>query len=227
MAEAHACIGYTMHRLGDDQGAVESLQAALQFDPEHAEARIYLANVLYDRGEYEPALYHFEQTRPEDHWDELGLWRVIELKQAAYKLGDEDPELKPWRDRVDELTDELDDIDEMLMELDPEDGQAPEPDAGAHKQLEMFGALLDTLRAKDSSAHQVVAQDGRAYMGSWEEIVTGLRDAEGDAATPTLEEYMRRAAVRARTQLGVDLPSHDAESFLRASANAGLLRILR
>lgn len=88
-----------------------------------------------------------------------------------------------------------------------------------------------------------MAQDGQAYEGSWEEIVTRLRDAErerdarqqehkhvqsgADSGAATLQEYMTRAARRALTQLGVQLPSNDAESFLRASASAGLLRILR
>ena len=43
-----------------------------------AEARIYLANVLYDRGDYEAALYHLDRTAPEEHWYELGIWRLVE-----------------------------------------------------------------------------------------------------------------------------------------------------
>src|SRR5919202_1248501 len=49
-AEAIALVGYAQHRLGDDEGAVASLRKALELDDEHAEARIYLANILYDRG---------------------------------------------------------------------------------------------------------------------------------------------------------------------------------
>src|SRR5579872_5658857 len=80
-AEAIACVGYAQHRLGQDDAAIGSLRRSLQLDSDHAEARIYLANILYDQGEYEAALYHFERTDPEDHWDELGIWRLVELKR--------------------------------------------------------------------------------------------------------------------------------------------------
>jgi tetratricopeptide (TPR) repeat protein len=83
-AEAIACVGYARHRMADDDGAISALRRALQLDGEHAEARIYLANILYDRNDHQTALYHFERTSPEDHWDELGLWRIIELKRSLY-----------------------------------------------------------------------------------------------------------------------------------------------
>src|SRR5262245_12155951 len=47
-AEAVACVGYAQHRLSDDEGAIASLRRSLQLDNDHAEARIYLANILYD-----------------------------------------------------------------------------------------------------------------------------------------------------------------------------------
>ena len=52
MAEAIACVGYAQHRLGDDTSSIQALRAALQIDADHAEARIYLANIGYDRAEY-------------------------------------------------------------------------------------------------------------------------------------------------------------------------------
>src|SRR5690349_1763399 len=117
-AEAIACMGYAKHRLADDDGSIACLRKALQLDSDHAEARIYLANLLYDKGEFEGALYHFERTQPEDHWDELGIWRLIELKRAVYKLDENDPELKPWDERVSGLNEGLDDIDELRLELE-------------------------------------------------------------------------------------------------------------
>src|SRR5881398_3341888 len=99
-AEAIACVGYSQHRLGDDDAAIGSLRKSLQADNEHAEARIYLANILYDQTEFEAALYHFERTNPDDHWDELGIWRLIELKRSLYRLEENDPELKPWDERL-------------------------------------------------------------------------------------------------------------------------------
>lgn len=229
-AEAVACAGYAKHRLGDDDGSIAALRKALQLDGDHSEARIYLANLLYDRGEFEGALYHFERTQPEDHWDELGIWRLIELKRAVYKLDENDPELKPWDDRLSELNEGLDDIDELLMELEPgknalQKGDDPEI---ARNQLELFGSLLTGLaERKEDEAHHIVASDGMAYRGSWDEIVTRMRDADSDVSGHTVEEYMQRTARRVLTATGIQLPSHDAEGFIRASARAGLLRIVR
>lgn len=230
-AEAMACIGYTQHRLGDDDAAIASLRRALQMDNDYAESRIYLANILYDRGEYEGALYHFERTSPEDHWDELGIWRLIELKRSLYKLDEHDSELKPWDERLAELSSDLDDIDEMLIELEPRDDGSNGDAEVARGQLELFGTLLSSLADQrheppPPDSHQIVVSDGTKYAGSWEEIVRGMRDANGDT-THSLEEYMRRAARRSFRETGVHIPTHDAESFIRASATAGLLRIVR
>src|SRR6476661_9095865 len=43
-AEAVSCIGYAEHRLGNDESAISTLRRALQMDPDHTEARIYLGN---------------------------------------------------------------------------------------------------------------------------------------------------------------------------------------
>ncbi|HJQ22197.1 MAG TPA: tetratricopeptide repeat protein [Gemmatimonadaceae bacterium] len=229
-AEAVACVGYAKHRLGDDDGSIASLRKALQLDADHSEARIYLANLLYDRGEFEGALYHFERTQPEDHWDELGIWRLIELKRAVYKLEENDVELRPWDERLAELSEGLDDIDELLMELEPgkaglQKGDDPEV---ARNQLELFGSLLNNLvEQKEEEMHHIVSSNGMAYRGSWDEIVTSMRDADAEVAGYTIEEYMQRTARRVLTSTGITLPSHDAESFVRASARAGLLRIVR
>ena len=231
-AEAVACVGYTKHRLADDDGAIASLRRSLQLDNEHAEARIYLANILYDRGEYEAALYHLEQTTPDDHWDELGIWRLIELKRSVYRLPENDPELKPWDERLAELTGELDDIDEMLMELDPRhaSGEGSREAEVARGQLELFGTLLNGLAEQiqeaNGTSHRIVARDGTEFAGSWEEIVLRMRDAQGDP-THSLEDFMRRAARRGFRETGVQIPTHNAESFIRGSADAGLLRIVR
>jgi tetratricopeptide (TPR) repeat protein len=228
-AEAVACVGYAKHRLGDDDGSIAALRKALQLDPDHSEARIYLANLLYDRGEFEGALYHFERTQPDDHWDELGIWRLIELKRAVYKLAEQDPELKPWEDRLSELNEDLDDLDELFMELEPGKTVKGDDPEMARNQLELFGSLLTGLadNRKEDESHHIVASDGMAFRGSWDEIVTRMRDADADVAGHTLEEYMQRTARRVLTQTGIQIPSHDAEAFVRASARAGLLRIVR
>ena len=226
-AEAVALVGYAQHRLGDDDGAVASLAKALELDEEHAEARIYLANILYDRGDYETALYQFERTTPEDHWDELGIWRLVELTRAAYGLAEDDQELRKWDERLEELSGELDDIDEMLAELE---SRGTGGDAG-RGQLELFGALLTDLATQKADApapdQHSVTFEGRAFAGSWDEIVRGMRDAHGEFAGRPLQEYMAHEARRGYRLTGKRIPTHDAESFLRASADAGLLRIER
>src|SRR5581483_7054083 len=190
-AEAIACVGYAQHRLGDDDGAKSSLRRSLQLDSDHAEARIYLANILYDQGEYEAALYHFERTSPEDHWDELGIWRLIELKRSLYRLEESDPEIKPWDDRLAELAGDLDDIDAMLVELDQPRGADSAPAAEtARGQLELFGSLLNSLvEQKQEPEHQIIVPDGTQFGGSWEEIVRRMRDQRGNPAH-SMEEFM-------------------------------------
>src|ERR1043165_403625 len=119
---------------------------SLQLDSEHAEARIYLATILYDQGECEAALYHFERTNPDDHWDELGIWRLIELKRSLYRLEESDPELKPWDDRVAELASDTEHVDTHLVERGPRAGADTAPAAEAARgQLELFGTLLNSL----------------------------------------------------------------------------------
>jgi len=191
-AEAVACVGYAQHRLGEDEASIGSLRRSLQLDSDHAEARIYLANILYDQSEYEAALYHFERTNPDDHWDELGIWRLIELKRSLYRLEETDPELKPWDDRLSELASEVDDVDTMIMELDSRAGADTAPAAEAARgQLELFGTLLTSLaeqkqeaggtpQVQDEPEHKIIASDGVLYDGSWEEIVGHMRDEKGN-----------------------------------------------
>src|ERR687889_932360 len=156
-AEAIACVGYAQHRLGEDDAAIASLRKSLQVDNEHAEARIYLANILYDRGDYEASLYHFERTSTEDHWDELGIWRLIELKRAAYKLEEHDDDLKPWEERLTELGGDFDHIDEAFIEGDGASANESGEVEVARGQLELFGTLLSSLA--DSKAEDGVGAE--------------------------------------------------------------------
>jgi tetratricopeptide (TPR) repeat protein len=227
-AEAIACVGYAQHRLADDDAAIGSLRRSLQLDNDHAEARIYLANILYDQNEYEAALYHFERTEPDDHWDELGIWRLVELKRSLYRLEENDPELKPWDERLSELAADMDDVDALLMELEPQSGANAAPGAEtARGQLELFGSLLSSLaEQKHEPEHHIIASDGTTFGGSWEEIVRRMRDETGNPSD-SVHEFMTGVSQRGFRQTGVRIPTHDAESFLRGSAVAGLLRIVR
>ena len=244
-AEVVSCVGYVEHRLGDDEAALATLRRALQQDSEYHEARIYLANVLYDRGDYEAALYHLEQTKPEDHWDELAIWRLLEMKRSLFSLPENDPELKPWEERLVELGGEMDDIDEMLAEIEGKVAEELEQQRGAALgQLELFGALLADLAAHRpqselsdddppassadpvETAHAITTREGKQYAGSWEQIVQRMRESAGNGAR-SLHEYMLAEARRGFSLTGVRIPTNDAEAFLRGSADAGLLRIVR
>src|SRR5688500_11060575 len=206
-AEAVSCIGYAQHRLGNDESAIATLRKALQIDEDHTEARIYLGNIFYDRGDYEAALYHLDRSTPDDHWDELGIWRLIELKKMIYRLRDTDPELRPWEDRLRDLSGELDDIDEMLAEIEAKAMDTAQTEAKG--QLELFGALLSSFAEVKSTpeSHRITLGNGNTFEGTWEEIVDKMREAK------CLDENPK--------------PEQDAESFIRRRADAGLLRILR
>ena len=234
-AEAVSCIGYAEHRLGNDETAIATLRRALQLDPDHAEARIYLGNIFYDRGDYEAALYHLDRSTPDDHWDELGIWRLIELKKMVYRLRDGDPELKPWEERLKDLSGELDDIDEMLAEIEAKAADAAQNEARG--QLELFGALLNGFSASKLeeqpvsdpplTAHQITLRDGYALEGTWEEILEKMRAVNGESRGNSLAEFMASEAQRGKALTGVQIPTENAESFIKGSATAGLLRIVR
>jgi tetratricopeptide (TPR) repeat protein len=231
-AEAVALVGYAQHRLGDDNAAISTLRRALQLDSDHAEARIYLGNILYDRGDYEAALYHLDRTSPSDHWDELGIWRLVELKKTIYRLKDDDPELKPWEERLNELAGDPDDIDEMLAEIEQQAAdQAAEEAKG---QLELFGGLLSSLADQrtepslsEEPSHEVLTREGKPFRGSWDDIVRMMRDSNTAFAGRSMQEYMATEARRGYSLTGVTIPTRDAESFIRGSADAGLLRIVK
>lgn len=227
-ADAAACMGYASHRLGDDAQAFFWLRRTLALDPEFAEARIYLANMLYDRGESEAALHQLERTEPQDHYDELGLWRVLELKKSVYRLPDEDPELVPWMRRLEEVAGEPDATDLLLAEIEAQhpDGTARDP-----HQLELFATLLTELQVMQKrpggDVHSVATLAGRVFRGTWEEILLQMKAAELEWADATLADYMEDLARRGRAETGVVIPVTDAEAFIRGSAAAGVLRIIQ
>ncbi len=225
-ADAAACVGYAAHRLADEGGSLHWLRRALELDPGLGEARIYLANLLYDRGEYEATLFHLERTGPEEHYDALAIWRLIELKKSVYRLPDDDPELVPWNERLTELAGDAAPEDLLLSEIEAmgPDGQIRDP-----RQLELFGTLLTELQGMKNTVgeiHRVSTVTGSTYVGTWEEIVQQMKDDAAEWVAGSLEEYMAASAKRWRKQTGVAIPATDPESFLRASADAGVLRIL-
>jgi tetratricopeptide (TPR) repeat protein len=224
-AEALALVGYCEHRAGEDDRAVASLRRALKHNEQHTEARVYLANILYDQASFEEALAELEHTEPDDHWDELGIWRYLELVTTLRRVPEDDPDLKPWHARLLELNGEPDSIDAMLDEIEQRAAQVAE--RNARGQLELFGAMLaDLARNPAPPRHRVELLDGREFEGTWEEIVQQMRSARGARAGRTLQEFMQTEARRTTAQTGVPIPASDAEAFIRGSADAGILRIL-
>ena len=157
------------------------------------------------------------------------IWRLIELKKMVYRLRDNDPELKPWEERLAELAGEPDDIDEMLAEIEAKAAEAADNDAKG--QLELFGVLLSSLakdkRAVETAAHCVTIDEDRSFEGTWEEILLKLSESRGGAAGGTVKDFMVSEARRGYSLTGCTIPTEDAESFIRGSADAGLLRIVR
>jgi tetratricopeptide (TPR) repeat protein len=226
-AEACACVGYAAHRLNDEGGALHWLRRALELDPAHAEARIYVANLLYDRGEYEAALFHLERTDPGDHFDALAIWRLLELKRSVYRLPEGDPELVPWQERLRELAQETEPDDLLLAEIEAmgPDGRLRDP-----AQLELFGTLLTELKGMRlrgaGEEHRVRMSSGTTYVGTWEEIVHQMKGDAAGWADGSLEGFMLATAQQGHRRTGIAIPATDPESFIKGSADAGLLRIL-
>jgi tetratricopeptide (TPR) repeat protein len=227
-AEAAACFGYTEHRLGNDESTLEWLQRALGLDPDDAEAHIYIGNVWYDRGEYHRALSHYARTTPDDHIDELGIWRLMELKKAVYRLEQDDPELRPWIVRLKELVEEMEPEDLILAEVEAmlPDGTIRDP-----RQLDLFSSLLTELagmkRRVLGEPHRVALNDGTTYTGTWDDIVLQMKQDDRDWAGASVVDYMEDMARKSKVQTGVVVPATDTESFIRGIAQAGLLQITR
>lgn len=204
-AEALAALGYTLHRLGDEDGARRELRAALELDSELYEARIYLSHLLYDTGDWGAALREFERVPVGDHWDSLAIWRVIELKRAIGGAEPGSAAMAMWEARLEELEAEVDPIDELLAEIETGSAQAE-----AHRPA-----------VAAPSMHRVRLTDGRECVGSYSDIVVQLRDACGQP-DESVAQFMRRHAAEERVRSGVVLPDEDPETFILTGARAGL-----
>jgi hypothetical protein len=90
------------------------------------------------------------------------------------------------------------------------------PDIG---QFELFAAPDEPARS-----HQIRLPDGQLLRGTWLEIVRQMRDLAGFSHEP-ITQYMKRLAERWLEQRGVEVPSTDPVSFIRAAVRAGLLTL--
>ncbi|HSL69953.1 MAG TPA: tetratricopeptide repeat protein, partial [Longimicrobiales bacterium] len=208
-AEAAAALGYTFHRLGDEATARKELRRSLHLDPEHHEARIYLAHLLYDNSEWAGSLKEFERVPAAEHWDALALWRLIELKRALTGIEPGSRALATWEGRLEELESDLDQLDELLAELEGTDAD------DVHREHVVRREADFTFET-----HRVRLPDGRCCSGSWLEIVRQIRDAQGRSGE-SVAQFMRRCADEERARTGVVLPAGEPEAFVLAGARAG------
>lgn len=220
-ADAAASLGYALHRLGDDVGAGRQIRRALRLDPDLHEARIYLGHLLYDRGDWEAALREFERVPPQEHWDALGVWRLMELKRTIWHLESGDARLAPWEQRLRELEDLDDPIDRLLAEVESRVSGSEGYRTYDPSQLELFERAL---ASRDEAAQTVRLSNGQLLRGSWHEIVRQMRDEAG-FSHESITHYMRRMAERWHEQIGLEIPFTDPESFLRAAVEVGLIRL--
>jgi Flp pilus assembly protein TadD len=202
-AEAVAALGYTLHRLGDDTKARAELRASLDLDPDLYEARIYLAHLLYDSGDWGAASREFERVPVSEHWDSLAVWRLIELKRAIG--ADSANNLAVWEERLEELESEIDAVDELLAEIE---GGTVEADPRTNPPT-------------TNQVHRLRLVDGRVCSGSFTDILNQLRDACG-LPEESVAQFMRRHAAEVRQHKGVDLPVEDPEEFILTGARVGL-----
>jgi Flp pilus assembly protein TadD len=212
-AEVMAALGYTLHRLDKEKAAIRVLRRALEQSPDFHEVRVYLAHLLYDRGDWDGALASFAVLAPAEHWDPLAVWRLIELKKSVGGLDATDPELLIWEGRLEELDAGLDPLDELLAEIEAE-------------AMEQARARARPTRRAGDPLHRVRLPDGSVLEGSWLDIVRQLRDQAG-RSNESIAQFMRRWADDTRVRIGVGVPADDAEGFLLAHARAGLLQIER
>ena len=219
-AEAAASLGYALHRLGDDVGAGRQIRRSLRLDADLHEARIYLGHLLYDRGDWEGALREFERVPPQEHWDALAVWRLMELKRTLWHMEAGDIRLAPWEQRLREL-EELDDpIDRLLADVEARMGAGDPMQYFDPSQLELF----ERAQATPDEVRVIRTGDGHLLRGNWHEIVRQMRDQAG-FAHESVQDYMRRMAERWLEQAGIEVPFTEAESFLRAAVDAGLVRL--
>jgi tetratricopeptide (TPR) repeat protein len=219
-AETVAALAYCLHRTGDELEASRHLRRALRLDPDLHEARVYLGHLLYDRGDWEAALREFERVSPLDHWDSLAVWRIIELKRALWEMESGDARLVPWEARLEELESALDPVEKLLAEIEASVEGAEGQSGSDLAQLELFTGSTEVDRT-----HQVRLPDGQILRGTWLGIVRQMRDLAGFAHEP-ITQYMKRLAERWHEQQGVEVPSTDPKSFIRAAIQAGLLTLL-
>lgn len=221
-SDAVAALAYSVHRLGDEVGAARHLRRALRLTPDLHEARVFLAHVLYDRGDGAGALAEFERVPPSEHWDPLALHRILEISSSVRKWERDDPRLLPWKRRL-EVLEAFDDdpVERLLAEVEARvDGAYFLEGFRDQNQLELF----QESEAETDVALQVLLPGGRVLRGTWWSVVRQMREEAGYGHEP-LHLFMRILAEGWRERSGVEVPTTDPEGFLRGAAEAGFIEL--
>jgi Flp pilus assembly protein TadD len=205
-AEVAAALGYTLHRLGEEDRARRELRRGLKLDPAHHESRVYLAHMLYDRGDWASALRELERIPADEHWDALAVARLLELKRALQGHEAGSPALAPLDEKLADLDGAPDPTDEVLAEIEEAAGQQP-GDPGI-------------TEPEPGPPHCVQLVHGGVCTGSWYEIVRQIRDVTG-LPGESVAQFMRRRADEERARTGAQVPAENPREFLLAGARAG------
>lgn len=225
--EARAELGYCLYQDGDREAALQRVEEALELEPKLHEARVFLGNLHYERGDYDEALRTFRRVPPGEMWDPLAVWRTVELLRGFRDLDSDAPALEPYLDQLEHLGRDPSPEERLLAEVEAAvRGAEPELDPEHRQQLDLFGLGAGEPDGRQPEVHAVRARDGRVFTGDWSAIVQAMRDQAGDPAL-SVREFMRRTARAVEQLSGLEVPDDDPEAFLRASARAGVLRIER
>ncbi len=238
-APAAAELGYVLHAQDQMKEARHWLRQALESDPEHHEARGFYANLLYEAGHHEQALREFQKVPVSELWDPLAVWRTIELLRGFEGLPPEAEKLGPYLKRMETLNPKLTPEERLLAEVEAtaRSGEGEGPGAVSDEnQLDLFGGSAEEQANDDAGGaggheaddprgwHTVRGLDGRVYTGNWAGIVRAMRDASSSPDL-SLHAFMQEFARRVRSVTGLRVPTDDPESFVRAAAEAGMLKI--
>ena len=186
-------------------GSAAALRRALQLDEDHVEARIYLGNLLYDRGDFEARCTTSIARRPRTTGTSWASGACSSSRSRSTGSRTTTSSSKPWEARLAELAGEPD-SHRRDARRDRECRRG-----GPDGQLELFvaEAVPPTERTDDpqvpparmdSSRHSVVTAEGSTLDGTWDEIVSLLRDASGEFADRSVSDFMSasRGATTAR-----------------------------
>src|SRR5207244_725727 len=213
--DALAGLGEVLLKFGDRAGAIACFDRilALGFRDDH-DLMLQVGRALFREGVLDQARRFFEVAIT-GHPDSAEAAACVGY--ASHRLADEGGALY-WLRRA--------------LELDLEHAEARVHLANLlYARGEYEAALLTELqgmkaRSGPGDVHRVSMLNGATYVGTWEEIVRQMKDDAAEWARGSLEQYMAAVAHRGRKETGVAIPATDPESFIRGSADAGLLRIL-